>query len=152
MISKCNQSDIKMRSPQRTDYDFSQVNYSLFLAAYIAVVTPLIKDEKLTFGDIRILAAVDSLMSLYDWRLNGLGVTAMQVQKMSSFADRKVKRVLARLTDRGLLSCDYKMEGKRKIYRYKLTKTGKTIVNKVTMLDKVHERIIEHLYKTRLLK
>lgn len=141
-----------MRSPQKTDYDFSQVNYSLFLAAYIAVVTPLIKDEKLTFGDVRILAAVDALISLYDWRLMGVGVTPLQVKKMTSFADWKVKRVLDRLVDRGLLSCDCTTEGKRKIYRYKLTKTGKTIVNKVTMLDKVHERIIEHLYRSRLLK
>jgi len=141
-----------MRSPQKTDYDFSQANYSLFLAAYIAVVTPLIKDEKLTFGDVRILAAVDVLTSLYDWRLNGRGVTALQVKKMSSFADRKVKRVLLRLVDRGLLSCDHKTEGKRTAYRYKLTKTGKTIVNKVTMLDKVHERIIDHLYRVKLLK
>jgi len=141
-----------MRSPQKTDYDFSQANYSLFLAAYIAVVTPLIKDEKLTFGDVRILAAVDVLTSLYDWRLNGRGVTALQVKKMSSFADRKVKRVLLRLVDRGLLSCDHKTEGKRTAYRYKLTKTGKTVVNKVTMLDKVHERIIDHLYRVKLLK
>ena len=141
-----------MRSPQKTDYTFSHIDYSLFLAAYIAVVTPLIKDEKLTFGDIRILAAVDSLMSLYDWRLNPEGASKLQVEKITSFARRKVSRVLDRLTNRGLLDCIVVIEGKRKIYRYKLTKTGKTIVNKVTKLDKVHERIIEHLYKTRLLK
>lgn len=141
-----------MRSPQRTDYSFSHIDYSLFLAAYIAVVTPLIKDEKLTFGDVRILAAVDALTSLYDWRLNPEGVSRLQVEKITSFARPKVHRVLSRLTDRGLLDCIVVTEGKRKIYRYKLTKTGKTIVNKVTMLDKVHERIIEHLYNSRLLR
>ena len=141
-----------MRSPQKTDYDFSQPSYPLFLAAYIAIVEPLIREDKLTFGDIRILAAVDALTMVFDWRLNGRGVTALQVKKISSFADRKVRRLLSRLTERGLLSCDDRVEGKRKAFRYKLTKQGKTIINKITMPEKVHERIIEHLYNTRLIK
>jgi hypothetical protein len=141
-----------MRSPQKTDLQLNVIDYSIFMGSYVAIIDPICIEYKIKPTELRLMAAIDGLKKIFDWRLNGRGITRTQVSRMTGIADAKCAYYLRKLAERNYVSEDIVVEGKRKIYRYKLTKTGKTIVNKVTMLDKVHERIIEHLYKTRLLK
>ena len=141
-----------MPSPQKTDIQLNVVDYSIFMGAYVAIIDPICKEYGIKPTELRLMAAIDGLRKIFDWRLNGRGITRTQLIRMTGMDGRKVAYFLSRLNDRNYVSEDIVVEGKRKIYRYKLTKTGKTIVNKVTMLDKVHERIIEHLYRVRLLK
>ena len=141
-----------MRSPQRSDYVFSQTDYAMYVGSYIAIVEQLIKEEHLTFADVRILAAIKALTNFYDWRLNPEGVSELQVKKLTSFREDTVKKRLTALAERGLVQRTVIVEGKRKIYRHLLTKQGKTIANSITEADRVHEKIIAHMYKVKLLK
>lgn len=141
-----------MPSPQKSSIQLNVTDYSIFMGSYVAIIDPICKEYSISPIGLRIMAAIDGLRKIFDWRLNGRGLTRTQICRMTGLSASRAAYLLTRLRDHNYVSEDIVIEGKRKIYRYKLTKTGKTIVNKVTMLDKVHERIIEHLYKTRLLK
>jgi len=141
-----------LASPNRSDYKFDTIDYSILIGGYIAIVAPILKEYHLSFSDLRIMAAIEALTHIFGWRLNGQGISAFQINKYTGFQHQKVRGIVTSLRDRGRITEDVIVQGKRTIYRYKLSKEGKMIVNKLCQTDKVHERIVDHLYKTRLLK
>lgn len=152
LISKYYHSDVVTMakfSPTKTDLQLITNDYGFYLASYIAIVSPIINELGLRFSDIRIMAAIDALKRLYDWRLQGDGILYSKIRHITGFAPNTMNRCIARLIGKGLITEERVNSRSR---RYYLTKTGKTIVNKITIPEKVHERIIEHLYSKRILK
>ena len=142
-----------MRSPQRTEIDFNSLEYSLYIGAWLSLAKPIRDDYKISFMEMRILAALDGLVRLYGWRLQGAGITPKQIRNLTGFTIDGINYRLNRLVGVNYLTCDEERGPKRVIRRYKLTKKGKEIVNKLSGdRDKVHERIIDFLYQKKLLK
>jgi len=82
-----------------------------------------------------------------------MGITPKQIMNLTGFTIDGINYRLKRLVELNYLACDEEVGPKRVIKRYKLTKKGKEIVNKLSGdREKVHERIIDHLYQKRLLK
>ena len=142
-----------LRSPQRTVIDFNSLEYSLYIGAWLSLAKPIRDDYKISFMDMRILCGLDGLVRLYGWRLQGIGITPKQIQHLTGFTIDGINYRLKRLGELNYLTCDEERGPKRVIKRYKLTKKGKEIVNKLSGdREKVHERIIDHLYQKNLLK
>lgn len=142
-----------LRSPQRTDIDFNSLEYSLYIGAWLSLAKPVRDDYNIKFTEMRILCAIDGLVRLYGWRLQGIGITPKQTQHLTGFTIDGINYHLKRLAELNYLTCDEERGPKRVIKRYKLTKKGKEIVNKLSGdREKVHERIIDHLYQKKLLK
>ena len=141
-----------MRSPQKTDYKFNEVNFALYLGCYVAIVKPFLDEYKMNFTDIRILGAISASKALFGWRAVNHGITLTQLHRMTGIHGSRIKYLLPALIEKRLVREEITVEGKRRIYRYELTHTGKVIVNKITDTEKVNERIVEHLYSSRLLK
>lgn len=142
-----------MRSPQKTDIDFNSLEYSLYIGAWLSLAKPIRDDYKISFMDMRILCSIDGLVRLYGWRLQGIGITPKQMQHLTGFTIDGINYRLKKLAELNYITCDEERGPKRVIKRYKLTKKGKEIVNKLSGdREKVHERIIDHLYQKKLLK
>lgn len=142
-----------MRSPQKTDYHFnSEDNYALFMGCYVALIDPICKQYKLSPMELRILSTLSAIKQLLGWRSVGIGITPTQVGRMSGVTNDRAKYLLQRLRNSKLVNEEVTVQGKRRIYRYELTKVGKEIVNKITRPDKVNERILQHLLDKRLIK
>jgi predicted transcriptional regulator len=138
--------------PNKTDLKFDKVDYSLFASAWIILVKPLLSQYKVTLSDCRLMCGIEALIRLYGHRLNGEGVTAADIGRITSFHRNKVTRMLLRLHDAGLIQYTELMDGIHHIRYYKFTKRGKEVVNKLCDTDKVNEAIISHLYNKRLLR
>jgi DNA-binding MarR family transcriptional regulator len=141
-----------MRSPTKTDFQFDTTDYSLFVATYVAIINPICQEYSVTPTQLRIMAAVDTLTRMFSWRLLGKGITPTQISRTTGFTGHHLPYNIHKLRDRGLLTEEVIVEGKRKVYRYRLSKTGKTIINKITLPEKAHERIVDHLYEKKILK
>lgn len=101
---------------------------------------------------MRVLCAVNSLRDLYRGVNTSMGHTPTQVQRLTSLTHDRCTWALAKLTADGLLTEELECGPKRTIRRYKLTRTGQAIVDQMVDMDIVHERIIDILYRRRLLK
>lgn len=142
-----------MRSPQRTDLDFNSLEYSLYIGAWLSLAKPVRDDYNIKFTEMRILCAIDGLVRLYGWRLQGIGITPKQIQHLTGFTIDGINYRLKRLAELYYLTCYEERGPRRVIKRYKLTKKGKEIVNKLSGdREKVHERIVDFLYQKKLLK
>jgi DNA-binding MarR family transcriptional regulator len=142
-----------LRSPQRTDLDFNSLEYSLYIGAWLSLAKPIRDNYKISFMEMRILCALDGLVRLYGWRLQGIGITPKQIKNLTGFTIDGIAYRLNRLFGLNYITCEEERGQKRLIKRYKLTKKGKEIVNKLSGdRDKVHERIIDFLYQKKLLK
>lgn len=122
------------------------------IGCYISIALPLTKEYNVTLTELRVAAAIEGLRHIYGWRLGNDDISLNQIARFTAFTYRRTKWVLSNMTAKGIVSEERIAQGKRTLYRYRLTKTGKTMVNKLCQTDKVHERIVDHLYKTRLLK
>jgi hypothetical protein len=112
---------------------------------------PLRERYHINFMEMRILCAIDGLVKLYGWRLNGIGISENQIRLTTGFSLIGVKNRLRKLA--GLNYLSHTEEGvKRIIRRYKITKRGKEIVNDLSAdREQLHQRMVDFLYRKKLL-
>ena len=143
-----------MRSPQRTDCKFDGPLLSMYSAVWLTLARKLRKETGLRYGSLRVLTAVDALHELYGWRMGKLtGVTPTQISRLVGLESTRVRYWMDKHVEGGWLVRSEERGPKRVIYRYKLTRKGKTLVNRISGdMDRVNEAIVDHLYARKLLK
>jgi DNA-binding MarR family transcriptional regulator len=124
----------------------------MFAASWMMLVKPLLSQYKTTLTECRLICGLEALIRLYSHRLNGRGITAIDIARLTSFHRNRVTYILMRLIDKNIIQYTEVIEGSRHIRYYKFTKRGKEVVNKLCDTDKVNEAIVSHLYNKRLLR
>lgn len=144
-----------MRSPQKTRLKFTSPMYSIYAGVWLHLFKQVKKEYpqyKFSTSQVRILCAIDALRDLYRGVNTSMGATSTQVFRLTSTPQDRVIWALKKLHTDGLLTEELECGPKRTIRRYKLTRTGQAIVDQMVDMDIVHERIIDILYRRRLLK
>lgn len=98
------------------------------------------------------MGAISAIKALFGWRSVNIGITITQIHRATGFAPSRIKYLLPALIEKGLVKEDITIEGKRRTYRYELTRTGKIAINQIIDREKVNERIVSYLYERKLLK
>ena len=106
------------------------------------------------YSKMRLITAIDGLMKLYGWRTAMLpGFTVTQVCRLMAWYPPRVRRLLDGLCEDGYMIRTDVVEGKRTMYRFRLSKKGQEIANKMSgRLDDVNEFMVSLLYEEKLLK
>jgi hypothetical protein len=107
---------------------------------------------KVTLSDCRVLCSLQALMSLYGHRLNGKGISAADIGRITLFNRKRITPIMMHLVDIGLIQYTEDINGIHHIRYYRPTKRGQELINKLCDTEKVNEQIVSHLYKTKLLK
>ena len=116
------------------------------------LVDSIKKQYKVTLSECRVLCSLEALIRLYGFRLNGKGITASDISRITLFNQKHITIIMLRLMDHGFVQCTEEVLGKRIVRYYLFTKRGKEVVNKLTDTEKVNEQIVSHLYRTKLLR
>ena len=127
-------------SPHKTDLTFTDKSYALFASCWIMLANGIMSQYKITLSDCRALCSLEALMLLFGPRLNGKGISAADIGRISLFDRRKITRMLLRLSEAGLIQYTEEINGIHIIRYYKFTKRGKEVVNKLCDTDKVNEQ------------
>jgi DNA-binding MarR family transcriptional regulator len=145
-------SQLPKPSPHKTDLKFDGIDYAMYSTCWIKLIDTIKKTYKVTLTQCRVLCSVRALMSLYGFRLNGEGITASDISRITLFNNKNVTKMMLKLAEQGLIQYTEEVNGKRIIRYYKPTRRGQGLINKLTDTEKVNEQIVSHLYRTKLLK
>jgi hypothetical protein len=138
--------------PSKTDIKFNTADYALYSSAWVMLTEGIIRQYKIGFADCRLMCGIEALMRLYGHRLNGEGITAVDIARMTAFHRKRVTRMMLKLTEAGMIQYTELMVGTHHIRYYRFTRRGKEVVNKLCDTEKVNEQIVSHLYNTKLLR
>ena len=138
--------------PDKTDFQFIQPDYALYSSAWIMLTEGITRQYKIGFADCRLICGIEALIRLYGHRLNGKGISAADIARITLFHRNRVTRMMLRLSEANLIQYTEEINGIHIIRYYKFTKRGKEVVNKLCDTDKVNEQIVSHLYNKRLLR
>jgi hypothetical protein len=139
-------------APNKTDHKFDGIDFAMYSTCWIMLVDSVKKTYKVTLSDCRVLCSVRALTSLYGFRLNGRGITARDIGRITLFNRKRITPIMLRLADVGLIEYTEEINGKSIIRYYKPTRRGQELINKLCDTDRVNEQIVSHLYRTRLLR